>query len=259
MDVKFNVKKFSNVMMKATLNYSIDYLQLKFQEGKIKSGMVSDQRSIVTVIDVDNDVLELTPQDDIVFNFSQPTTLLPFLDILIMRQEETASMKIDEDEKIVLLGEHGGKSSIHFCNESTLKRNILHKTSKEDFPYFHWIEVTDDLINHFEPIKKIGPRFGKIYINVKNGVLSIETCDRLNAFSDGHDEPLAKNIDIEDLSICFDFKNFMSLMTVVENVREYEEKSFKMGFAYIREREGGMIHTISKDESEQYFLLNRES
>lgn len=255
--IEFDVKKFEKVMMKATLNYSIDYIQLQFVDEHIKSGMVSDQRSIVTVIDVKNEALSVTPQDNITFNFAQPTQLLAFFDVLTMRGEEKATMKID-DEKIILLGHRGGTSSIHFCTESTLKNNVLHKTSKEDFPYFHELEVTDDLLTNFEPIKKIGPRYGKIYINVKNGVLSIETCDKMNAFSDGHNEPLATDVGINDLSICFDFKNFINLMTVIESVRE-EGKDFDIKFAYMKEREGGMIHAVSKDESEQYFLLNRES
>ena len=38
-----------------------------------------------------------------------------------------------------------------------------------------------------------------------------------------------------------------------------DNKNFKMKLAYMKEREGGMIHVLSEDETEQYFLLNRES
>jgi hypothetical protein len=258
MDVKFNVKKFQNIMMKGTLNYSIDYLQLKFAEGRIKSGMVSGQRSVVTVIDVENNgIIDVTPEDDIIFNFAQPSIqLVPYLEII---DDEEATMKIIEDEKIVLKSSTLN-SVVHFCTESTLRKNVLNKQSKDDFPYFHEIKVTEELLlGDFEKIKKIGTRFGKIYISVENGNLSIETTDKNNAFSNGTKVKLASGIEIDDLSICYDFKNFVALTTVIEAAQEIDEKEFVLKFAYIEEREGGMIHAVASDDSEQYFLLNRES
>ncbi len=247
-------------MMKATLNYSIDYLQLHFIDGRVKSAMVSDQRSIITIIDIKNDdILGVTPQDDITFNFAQPAIqLLPYLEVI---DEEEAEMKIvdDPDKPHIDLISKDFISSVHFITESTLKNNVLHKTSKEDFDYFHKLEVTvDPLSVRFEGIKKIGTRFGKVYINVKDKKLWLETTDKMNAFSNPAKTELADNVDIEDLSICFDFRNFVNLTSVIEAGKK-EEKVFDMKFAYIKEREGGMIHVTSRDGSEQYFLLNRES
>ena len=259
MSIKFNVQKFKNVMVKGTLNYCIDCLQLKFQENRIRTAMVSSQRSVVTSLDIPNDgIVGVTENDEITMNFFQPSQKLFHFDLI---EEETAHMKIDDEKLTLLLG--GGKDTQHilFTSESSLKHNILKKSLQDDFPYFHSMNVTDELIHgSFEAIKRGGAQYGKFYVVIRNGDLFIEAADASNSKADKTTRIIKEGIeDIHDLSICFDLKNFIALSSVIELAKETEKKDFIMKFAYIEEREGGMIHVLSDDKTEQYFLLNRES
>ena len=121
------------------------------------------------------------------------------------------------------------------------------------------MNITEELINTtFEAIKKGGAQYGKFYIIVKDNDLFIEAADKSNSKADKTTRILKSGVEMDDLSICFDLKNFIALTQVIELSKE-EKKDFKMKFAYIQEREGGMIHVESDDGTEQYFLLNRES
>ena len=136
MDITLNVDKFKEVIKKATLNNSIDCIQLNFEESRVKVGMISSENDIITIINDENDFIGLTQHDTITFNFNQPSVLLlPYLDVV---DEEVASIKIVEDEKITIQsGEQ--KSNIHFCDESRLRRNVLAKAQKDTFDYFGWL------------------------------------------------------------------------------------------------------------------------
>lgn len=261
--IKFNVNKFKNVIIKGTLDYCIDYLQLNFAEGRIKSSMVSSQRSVVTHLDIENEgIVNFPVEDNITLNFFQPSRQLKHFDII---KEEDAYMKFlnpGDDEKILI--SHGPNErfdqSITLWNESALKHNILKKSLQDDFPYFYEMDITEDLLeNDFDNIIKVGASYGKLYIVVKDGNLKIETTDRNNKHEDVGRANLTDNVDIKDLDICFDMKNFIALTNIIKLSKNVDKKDFKMKFAYIEEREGGMIHVLSTDKSEQYFLLNRES
>jgi hypothetical protein len=256
--IKFNVQKFKNVMIKGTLNYCIDYLQLKFQEKKIKTAMVSSQRSVVTFLNLDSSgIIDLPEGDDIVMNFFQPSRQLYHFDLI---NTETAHMKIVDDEKLVLVLGENNTEDIFFTSESSLKHNILKRSFKDDFPYFFETKITQELLaGSFDAIKKGGAQYGKFYIVVKNNKLFIEAADRGNSRADKTTRIIKEDVDMKDLSICFDLKNFIALTQVIELSRESDQKEFDMKIAYIEEREGGMIHVASTDNSEQYFLLNRES
>ena len=255
--IKFNVNQFKNVMIKGTLNYCIDYLQLRFTKGRIKTAMVSSQRSVVTFLDLKNDVINLPENDEIVMNFFQPSRQLYHFDLI---GENEAYLKIKDDEKLILILGPGNTEDVFFTSETSLKHNILKRSFKDDFPYFFEMNVTEELLNtSFEAIKKGGAQYGKFYIVVKDNDLYIEAADRSNSKADKTTRILKENVGIKDISICFDLKNFIALTNVIELSKEEDKKDFKMKFAYIEEREGGMIHVLSDDNTEQYFLLNRES
>ena len=129
----------------------------------------------------------------------------------------------------------------------------MNKTSKDDLPYFHETPVDEELLAKFDIIKKLGARFGKVYINVKDSNLTIETTDKTNSQANGAEEPLADGIEENDLSMLFEYKNFVNLVSVLELA---DEKEFKIKFAYVND--GGLMHITSTDSTEQYFLLSKE-
>ena len=253
-DITLNVDKFKEILKKATLNYSIDCIQLNFEESMVKIGMISDENDIVTIINTENDFVGFSQHDTITFNFNQPSAfLLPHLEIV----DGDAAINIIEDEKITIkCGEQ--KSNVHFCDESRLRRNVLTKAQKDMFDYFTAIAIDESFFKVFDKIKKIGIRYGKVYINVEGNVLSIETADKRNEYSDSLKCSLGM-VESKDLTICFDFKNFINLMNVIEYEYNKEEgKRFNLNIAYLPLSDGGMVHAVATDNTEQYFLFNRK-
>jgi hypothetical protein len=251
--ITMNVNKFKEILMKGTLNYSIDCIQLNFAEGMMRSAMMSGENDIVTLLDMQNDFITLPQHDEVSFNFSQPSIkLLPFLETI---DEEEAGIELSDEQIVLTYGQF--TSNVHFCHRSVLQRNILNRNQKDDFEYYTELEANESFFNIFNKIKRIGVRFGKIYTNVENGKFRIQTTDRSNMAENGIYYDF-HSVDSDDVVVCFNFKNFVNLMSVVEYEFNKEDgKRFMLRFAYLDDR-GGMVHAISTDETEQYFLLNRE-
>jgi len=258
-EVKLNVKKFKEIIEKGTLAHSIECLQLHFVENRVKANMVSNQRDVVVLLDMPNDIIEFSNEDDITFNFAEPyIQTLPYFDVI--DEPEAMIDIIDEADNFLVKSGVGQISKVPFCHLSVIQNNVLYKSPKDDFNYFATIDIDADRLKVFEKIKRIATRFGKIYITVDAGNLLIETTDKTNNFSpELRCEKLMEGVRIDNLTLCFEFKNFMNLIKVVEEEMSKDGgKTFKMSFAYITETEGGLIHVASADATEQYMLLNRE-
>jgi hypothetical protein len=239
-----NVDEFKEVIRKATMNYSIPSVQLLIDGDKVLSGMISEARDIITILEVENNVIDIS--DEVEFNFSEPSlNLVPFLNLI---DEENADITIQR-EKIVLKSGHQ-RSNVHFCSP-TIVSTFGSRSAREGTEYFITVETDDYFLEAYSKIKKVGARFGKVYFDVSNKKLSIETADKTNRFSNGLKFDLVET-DMNDLTICFDYKNFVNLMSIIGN------RSFKMSFAYIEEQNMGMLYAGLEDESEKYYLMSRE-
>jgi len=242
--MNINVVNFKDVLKKATLNFSIGSVQLVFEDGKIKSSMISESRNAIVVIHVDNDVIS---GDGVEFNFSSPSeNLVPFLNLV---DEEEVDIEI-RTEKIVMR-DGRQKQSIHFCSP-TIVSTFGSRAAREGTTYFTAIEIDGRFVDMFSKIKKIGSRFGKIYFTVDNGKLFIETTDKTNRFSNNLKFELM-SVGSDDLTMCFDYTDFSNLMSVIGN-----REDFKMHFAYVEDQEMGMIYITSSDDSENYYLMSKE-
>ena len=95
--MKVNVENFKNVLKKATLNNSIDTVQLLIGPQKIKSKMISGDNTCITILDIDNNVVDI--KEELEFNFSEPSQqLLPYLNLI----DEDEVEIIVKNEKIIL-------------------------------------------------------------------------------------------------------------------------------------------------------------
>lgn len=258
-DVKLNVNKFKEIIEKGTLAHSIECLQLHFIEDRVQSNMVSNQRDVVVLLDLPNDIIDFQNQDDITFNFAEPyIQILPYFTVI---DEAEAQIEIiDENDNFIVKSGIGQISKVPFCHLSSIQNNVLYKSPKDDFDYFATIDIDNAMFKIFDKIKVIGSRFGKIYITVKDGDLLIETTDKTNNFSPQLVcEKLLEGLEVLDLTLCFDYKNFVNLIKILEDETSKDGgKTFKMSFAYIADTEGGLLHATSQDTTEQYMLLNRE-
>jgi len=85
-------------------------------------------------------------------------------------------------------------------------------------------------------------------------VFSIETADKTNRFSNGLKFELTRMSDVPDLSICFDYKNFINLMAVING----DSENFTLEFSYVEEQEMGMVYAGKNDGNEKYYLMSKE-
>lgn len=245
-----NIDVFKTLLKKATLNHSIENVQLNLTKDTITSKMITSFSDGIAILNVPNTLIpDLPRSDNFSFSFSEPnTTLVPFLN-LIDENEET---KINiHDEKITLV-QGKQKSNIFFCAPQVV--SVFEADApRPDISYFKSFQFDDDFMESFAKIKKIGSKFNKIYFGVDKKVLYVETSDRQNRFSNGLKIDLC-DVDYSDMVMCFDFKNIVNALTIITG--EHEE--FTINFAYIKEQELGMIYINKADMSEKYYLMSKK-
>ncbi|MBU0777884.1 hypothetical protein KKF82_06465 [Patescibacteria group bacterium] len=239
------INEFKSVLKRATLNFSIESVQLKLSKDRIKSSMISEHRNAMSFVDIKNEVCNVDKEYE--FNFNQPNSqLIPFLNF-----GETANIKIHDEKVVISSGRQ--RSNIHFCSPEIVSTFELN--SNKDIDYFITVDVDDDFIEAFSKIRKLGSLFDNIYFNVEKGKFNIEISDRYNPFSNGLKFDLVDIKGVKDLSLMFDYKNFVNLMNVIGDRNE----SFKLNFTYIENKDMGMLAAeINEDNNiEKYYLMSR--
>lgn len=240
-----NVNNLKDVLKKTTLNFSIETIQLKFGAGRIKSSVSSSDNNAIAILDLENRVIDTI--DEVDFNFSEPAqSVIPFLNIF---DEQLVDLKIYENRMTLKSGRQ--RTNIGFCSEIIIN-TFGADTMKTDLDWFFEFDVDEAFKENFKKIKKIGARFGNVYFEVKEGKVIIETSDKTNQYSNGLRFTMG-NAESQDLVLCFDYKNMVNLMTVLE-----EREDFSISLVYKEEQELGMLYAKSENELEKYFLLSRE-
>lgn len=241
-----NIENFKEVLKKATVNYLIESVQLNITKDNLKSRMISGSNDCISILNIPNNVITDMKKNDVFeFNFLEPNSaILPYLNLVETGQETV--LKVLEEKITLVTGSQ--KSNIFFCSPQVV--NVFtNEGLRDDIEYFKDIEIDEIFIQTFNKIKKIAPKFGKIYFNVADKVLSIETTDKQNSFSNGVKFEFA-DADYDDITICFDYKNVAGIMSIIE-------EGFVTKFAYVPEQEMGMIYFTKEDETEKYYLMSR--
>jgi hypothetical protein len=246
--MKINVENFKSLVRKATLDLSIDSVQLNFEKDTVTSKMITQHSDGIVLLELENDaIIGMTENDDFQFNFSEPNQyVMPFLNLI---DEEEANIAIHQDKITLSIGRQ--RSNMFFCSPTVV--NVFSAGSPlESVVYFIDMPISEDFINAFKKIKKVGTRFGRVYFNVEGGLLSIESTDKRSSVSNTLKFDLVET-DFRDMSICFDFGNFSKMMSLVSD--DYEE--FEIKISYREENELGMIFVRKLDDSENYFLMSK--
>jgi hypothetical protein len=239
-----NIENFKNVIKKATLNNSIDSVQLNFKDGKIESKMINESNDAIVFLNVTNDVL--STNDETTFNFREPNAnLIPFLNIV---DEESANIEIERAKLVIRSGSQ--KSNIHFASPTAVR---VFGSEPREMEFFLTLPLDETFLNAYKKIKKIGNKFGKIYFSIEENAMYMETTDKTNQFSNGLRFKLV-DIEKENISMFFDFKNFVNMMEVING----DAENFVINFTWIQEQEKGAIKSNKNDGSEIYFLMSRE-
>jgi len=208
--------------------------------------MISNDEVSISILNIDNDVVDT--DDEIEFNFSDPSiNIVPFLNLF---DSEEVATEIYENR--IVLKDGRQKSTLNFCSPTIV--NIFGAPSiRDDVDWFHEQEIDESFMESFRKIKKIGTRFQKIYFEVKNNELFIETSDKLNEFSNGLRFSFGE-LKYDDLVLAFDYKDVVNVMAVIDENFE----NFSIKFAYKEEQDLGIMFIKSADDAEQYCLFSRE-
>jgi len=241
--------ELKDLLKKATLNYCITNVQLNITKDKVVSKMITSASDAITILNVENTILpEMKATDSVIWNFDEPNTnIVPFLNLIDDNEETEVVIR---DEKITLV-QGKQKSNIFFCAPQVV--SVFEADSpRSDIEYFYEMDLDDDFVESFNKIKMIGSKFNKIYFGVLDKTLYIETSDKQNRFSNGLRIDLCE-VESDDLSMCFEFKNIVNLMSVLND--SYAD--FKCRFAYVPEQELGMIFIGNENETEKYYLMSK--
>jgi len=245
--MKVKIGSLKNVMKKATLNYVIPSVQLKFKNSKIISNMVTQSMDAVIMLNLDNNILDIPPSDSFSFNFSDPNiNVKPYIDLV---DEDLVDADVS-DEDIKIKTDKKQKLCFHFSSPDFV--SSYSGTKPEIDEWFFEQEIDDEMMDKFNKIKKIAGKFGKIYFTIKDKILSVEATDKQTKFANSMKFELGK-VDKKDISLCFNFSNINALLSLIKN--SYSDFKFKI---HITENEkGGMVLFKRKDASENYYFVSK--
>lgn len=244
--MKINIKNFKKVVVKSTLNFSIETLQLRFKDNKIESDMKNNNGTSISILNVDNNVLDTN--EELIFNFGDPNSnLIPFVSLFDQEEVELSLtdlfMKFKDGQQI---------TKVAFCSDAAVKR--LGAMDVKDVEWFYEMKIDKDFIDKFEKIKKIGSRFGKVYFSVDRNRLFIETADKTNRYSNGVKFKLAE-IEMEDISLLYNYSEAVNFFHCIEmNI----EKDFTLKISYDKDQGLGCVYAFSANGEEKYALISSQ-
>lgn len=240
-----NLVEFEDVLRRASINFLVDFVQLNITKDTIKSKMTNGKGSI-SIINIPNNMLiGMETGDELQLNFDDPQVgIIPFLSSL---NAEEAKFE-EKREKIQLtVDKVKTKISLAFPQDSKI---FLPDAPKSTVVPFTTFNIDEDFLDAYNKVKKVASKFDKLYFTVDDGKLYLETTDKTNTASNGIKVDLFE-LDEESKVVCFPFKSFSNIMSLVGNSTE-----FKMSLVYIKEQQMGMLIIFREDLSENYYQFS---
>ena len=240
-----NVSSLKSLLNKATLNNSIDSVQLKFTEdGLVTTSMISTNKDAVAKLKVENDVIKGI-KDEVELNFMSPNKeLIPFITLL---NEDEIEAKISDEKMVIQSGKQ--KINIHFCSPQVV--SVFSGSMDNTIKPIHNIKLTEDFVDSFKKIKKVGSKFDNIYFTIEDNVMYLESTDKKNKYSNGLKTLIDEGVKHKDVSIAFNYKNFLNLISVISN----DIDSFTMDIYYMEKQKAGLLK-VTNGEEEMYVLMS---
>lgn len=243
--MKINVDNFRNVITKATLNFGIETLQLRFSD-RIKCDSINQNGTSISILDVENDVLDTNEQ--LTFNFSDPSNnVIPYINLL-----EKTEPELSLTDLFMKFIDESHSYKVGFVSDTAIRR--LGTDDVKDVDWFFETKIDEKIIKKFEPIKKIGSRFGKVYIDLDNKRLFINTTDKTNRYSNDVKFKIA-DLDMRDLSLAYTYTDMVNFFHCVEMSLA---KNFTMKVSFDEEQGLGCLYAHTESGDEKYALISRD-
>lgn len=244
--MKLNLEKFKELVRKSTINFAIDNVQFIVDENKIKSSMRSSNSSLVSIINIENDIF-IDCKDELTLNFLDPNTQL--MKYLNLYDKEEINIKINEARMQLIDGKQ--KSNINFCTYNTEKLTVLNSSEVKVNNFFLTLKIDEEFKEYYSKMKKISNTFGKIHFGIdKNKVFFMGTFDIKNKYSNGLSFDLIE-LEGKEFIYSFDSRYLNNIMYIIG-----QSDDFILNFYYNEEREGGMLYFHNSDKSEQYCIMD---
>lgn len=246
--MKMNVSELKKMLKKSSISYLIPSVSLNFQNGKVWTNSISSDSNVISFIKMDDTIIQ-SGEEEIEFNFSDiSSNLKPYLDLI---KDEEVEVKIS-DNKLVINDSENKKFDLFFCTKE-FTNNFSGQDKTESLEYFYENDLSKQIMNKFNEIKKIALRFQKLYFICKDGEFCIESTDKTTSFCNSVKfkvDDVDTNLDI---SMCFDFKNLSYILNTIEN----DIDNFRLRCTYINESDAGLALFENKDTSEKYFIMSK--
>lgn len=244
--MKINIENFNKVITKATLNFGIDTLQLRFSD-RIKCDSINQNGTSISILDVENDVLDTN--ENLTFNFSDPANnVIRYINQI---KENEVELSLTDLFMKFKLGIHSFK--VGFVSDAAIKR--LGTDDVKDVDWFFETEITKQMIKDFEPVKRLGSIFGKVYIDLDDKRLFINTTDKTNRYSNDVKFKIA-DLDMRDLSLAYTYTDMVNFFHCIEMDLD---KKFTMKVSFDEEQGLGCLYAHSESGDEKYALISREN
>ena len=246
---KVNITYFLDLLRKSTCNYSIDNVKMVFGKDYYKVGMRGN--GCIILLNGENDIISnIKNNDEWELMFSNVSkNVKTYFDLIIPDENGEADI-IPKEEKIILKSGNQ-RSNLFFCADVAVD-TFDGNGPKQSGDEVYQTQLDQGFIDTYALIKKVSASFGKIYFSVKDGVFNIEATDKTNPYNNGMKIALGDVSDCDDIDICFEFKTFNNIMTLING--DFEDFTFRLG--YVPKNNGGMISLVKSDNSERYYIIS---
>lgn len=245
--MKMNMKNFKEFLNKASVNYLIPGISMTMDKEQITSSLISADGHAIVFMKWPNTIINEPKKEEFEFNFADiSTNIKPYIDLI---KDDIVDLQIKEN--YILIKDSTKKNvKMFFCTKE-FTNHFSGQDKSKTLDYFYESQMTKELINKINEIKKIALRFGKVYLVCKEGKLYLESTDKTNSFSNSVDLEM-DNIDKElDMTVCFNFKNLNHILNIIEK----DIEKFTMKCTYIKESEAGLI-LFENGDKEKYFITS---
>ncbi len=243
--MNINVNNLQSTIRKATLNYIIPSVHLNISGDKVISRMRSQGNSVVIDLNLPNDIISDIP-DSIDISFDEPNVnVKPYLNLI---DNDIVNLSVNDAGMILKDGRQ--RTNLFYCMPSTV---TTFTGDTPNIPAFHEIILTDEIKKQFDKIRKIAGKFEVVYFTVRDNRFFVETTDRTNRYANGITFELASLENTPNLDICLEYKNFNSLLQVIDS----NFTGFKANFIWMEAQSAGMVFFERLDGREKYYLLQK--